>query len=91
MSRGAASRPRPDSLESANDDRFVHPGMDRADEQVRARRQRGRGERRFSACRYEVERTEEERRRCGRAEQDLIEGFDDPAAAELRHLRATGY
>jgi hypothetical protein len=35
---------------------------------------------RFLAGRYEVEPTDEERRRCGGAEQDLIELVDDSAS-----------
>jgi hypothetical protein len=73
--------------QSVDDDGFVHPRMDRADEQVRAWRQGAGGNRRLIARGHEVERTNEERWRCGRAEQDLVEAVDDPAAPELGDLR----
>src|SRR5215211_9019319 len=61
--------------------------MDRAEEEMRARRQRGcrNGER--AARRNDVQRGEEERRRSRRTEQDQVQGRNDAAAAELCDLR----
>src|SRR3954451_24592710 len=71
-----------------DDNGFVHPRMDRTDEEMRRpRRKRARVERRSHAARHEVERTDEERRWRQRPEQDLVDRRGDPAAAELRHRR----
>src|SRR3954451_24546143 len=71
-----------------DDNGFVHPRMDRADEQIRPPRgQRARVDRRSPAARHEGVRTGEERRWRERPEQDEVERRRDAAPAELRHRR----
>src|SRR3954453_9293071 len=71
-----------------DDNGFVHPRMDRTDEEMRRpRHQRARVDRRSHAARHEVQRPDEERRWRLRSEQEHVDRRHDAAAAELRYRR----